>query len=339
MPIYKVHVTKDLKPCILDETWYHLPVKHLPTKRLKKVSATILANIANSGSDFESIPIGPDHQTLVSEDIVHNLLHLISNTGPQIECQLIQVLVAVLSVVSAVKSSGAIISLVQFIEVPQKDLRAASLGGLVKIITENISNTEEQAVAAGLLADLPERDMGLTRQMLDEGAFQLVISRVARIRQGKTRGNRFMTPYLEGLVRVLARITFVLADEPDAVAFCQEHNLASVFTELLQAAGLNNVQMVSAIALENLSHECKNLTRLPESSLPGLCVSIFQCFSKKPVTTGLCRVHRGTCSLKETFCLLEGQALEKLVANFDHTNEKVVEASLAANVNFIGRRT
>ncbi|KAK1388704.1 hypothetical protein POM88_016882 [Heracleum sosnowskyi] len=170
---------------------------------------------------------------------------------------------------------------------------SGQLGGLVKIITENISNTEEQAVAAGLLADLPERDMGLTRQMLDEGAFQLVISRVARIRQGETRGNRFMTPYLEGLVRVLARITFVLANEPDAVAFCQEHNLASVFTELLQVAGLDNVQMVSAIALENLSHECKNLTRLPESSLPG-------------------------------------QALEKLVANLDHTNEKVVEASLEA---------
>ncbi|WOH03663.1 hypothetical protein DCAR_0623062 [Daucus carota subsp. sativus] len=330
--------------------------------RLKEVSATILANIVNSGSDFESIPVGPDHQTLVSEDIVHNLLHLISNTGPQIECQLIHVLVGltsslttVLSVVSAVKSSGATISLVQFIEVPQKDLRAASvkllknlsphmgqelaecirgpsgqLGYLVKILTENIAITEEQAAAAGLLADLPERDMGLTRQMLDEGAFPLVISRVARIRQGETRGNRFMTPYLEGLVRVLARITFVLADEPDAVSFCQEHNLASVFTELLQAAGLDSVQMVSAIALENLSHECKNLTRLPELPSPGFCVSIFQCFSNKPVTTGLCQVHRGTCSLKETFCLLEGQALEKLVANLDHTNEKVVEASLAA---------
>ncbi|KAL8088440.1 U-box domain-containing protein 44-like [Apium graveolens] len=348
-----------LSPLVKD--LFTVGTQQLPI-RLKEVSATILANIVNSGSDFESIPFGPDHQTLVSEDIVHNLLHLISNTGPQIECQLIQVLVGltsslntVHSVVSAVKSSGATISLVQFIEVPQKDLRAASvkllqnlsphmgqelaecirgpsgqLGGLVKIITDNIAITEEQAAAAGLLADLPERDMGLTRQMLDEGAFQLVISRVARIRQGETRGNRFMTPYLEGLVRVLARITFVLADEPDAVAFCQEHNLASVFTELLQAAGLDNVQMVSAIALENLSHECKNLTRLPESPSPGFCGSIFQCFSNKPLTAGLCRVHRGTCSLKETFCLLEGQALEKLVANLDHTNEKVVEASLAA---------
>ncbi|MCI20332.1 U-box domain-containing protein 44-like, partial [Trifolium medium] len=79
----------------------------LPT-RLKEVSATILASIMNSGEDFDSIPLGSDHQTLVSEDIVHKLLHLISNTGPAIECNLLQVLVGlasspttVLSLVSA----------------------------------------------------------------------------------------------------------------------------------------------------------------------------------------------------------------------------------------------
>lgn len=348
-----------LSPLIKD--LFTVGANQLPM-RLKEVSATILANIVNSGCDFDSIPIGPDHQTLVSEDIVHNLLHLISNTGPAIECKLLQVLVGlttspttVMSVVSAIKSSGATISLVQFIEAPQKDLRMASikllqnlsphmgqelagslrgtagqLGSLIKIISENISITEEQAAAVGLLADLPERDMGLTRQMLDEGAFQLVTSRVVRIRLGETRGSRFVTPYLEGLVRVLSRITFVLADEPDAIALCREHNLAALFTELLQANGLDNVQMVSAMALENLSQESKNLTRLPELPLPGLCGSIFPCFSKQPVITGLCRVHRGICSQKETFCLLEGQALEKLVALLDHTNEKVVEASLAA---------
>ncbi|KAA8537393.1 hypothetical protein F0562_026920 [Nyssa sinensis] len=336
-------------------------VHQLPM-RLKEVSATILANVVNSGYDFDSILVGPDHQTLVSEDTVHNLLHLISNTGPTIECKLLQVLIGltnspttVLSVVAAIKSSGATISLVQFIEAPQKDLRVASiklllnlsphmgqeladalrgtagqLGSLLKVITENIGITDEQAAAAGLLADLPERDMGLTRQMLDDGAFQLVISRVIRIRQGETRGNRFMTPYLEGLVRVLARVSFILADEPAAIALCREHNLAALFIELLRASGLDNVQMISAMALENLSQESKKLTRLPELPAPGFCSSIFPCFSKQPVITGLCRIHRGTCSLKETFCLLEGQAVEKLVALLDHTNEKVVEASLAA---------
>lgn len=330
--------------------------------RLKEVSATILANVVNSGEDFDSIPFGPDHETLVSEGIVHNLLHLISNTGPAIECKLLQVLVGltnspttVVSVVTAIKSSGAIISLVQFIEAPQKDLRVASikllqnlsslmgheladalrgsvgqLGSLIKVISENTGISEEQAAAVGLLADLPERDLGLTRQMLDEGAFQLVYSRVINIRQGEIRGSRFVTPFLEGLVKILARLTYVLADEPDAISFCREHSLAALFIELLQSNGLDNVQMVSATALENLSQESKNLTQLPEMPSPGFCASIFPCLSKQPVITGLCRLHRGLCTLKETFCLIEGQAVRKLVALLDHTNVIVVEAALAA---------
>ncbi|KAL9312526.1 hypothetical protein ACSQ67_017978 [Phaseolus vulgaris] len=260
----------------------------LPT-RLKEISATILASVVNSGEDFYSISFGPDHQTLVSEDIVRNLLHLISNTGPAIECKLLQVLVGlttspttVLSVVAAIKSSGATISLVQFIEAPQKDLRLASikllhnlsphmgqeladalrgsvgqLGSLIKVISENTGISEEQAAAVGLLAELPERDLGLTRQLLDEGAIVMVISRVIAIRQGEIRGTRFMTPFLEGLVKIVVRVTYVLAEEPDAIALCRDHNLAALFIDLLQSNGLDNVQMVSATALENLSQESK----------------------------------------------------------------------------------
>ncbi|BAT77607.1 U-box domain-containing protein [Vigna angularis] len=333
----------------------------LPT-RLKEISATILASVVNSGEDFYSISFGPDHQTLVSEDIVRNLLHLISNTGPAIECKLLQVLVGlttspttVLSVVSAIKSSGATISLVQFIEAPQKDLRLASikllqnlsphmgqeltdalrgsvgqLGSLIKVISENTGISEEQAAAVGLLADLPERDLGLTRQLLDEGAFVMVISRVIAIRQREIRGNRFITPFLEGLVKIVARVTYVLAEEPDAIALCRDYNLAALFIDLLQSNGLDNVQMVSATALENLSIESKNLTKLPEVPPPSYCASVFSCFSKQPVISGLCRLHRGICSLKETFCLYEGQAVPKLVGLLDHTNVNVVEAALAA---------
>ncbi|KAL8224705.1 hypothetical protein R6Q57_017262 [Mikania cordata] len=332
---------------------------HLPM-RLKEISATILANIVTSDCDFDSIPVGPNHQTLVSEDTIHNLLYLISNTGPAIECKLLQVLVGLtnspvtlISVVSAIKSSGAINSLVQFIEAPQQDLRLASikllrnlspnmgqelasslrgtaghLDGLIKVIAENIVTTEEQAAAVGLLADLPERDIGLTRQMLDEGAFEMVISRIRMIRQGEPRRSRFVSPYLEGLVRVLSRITFVLQNEPKAVSLCRDHDLTSIFTELL-ANGLDNVQMISAFALENLSLESKNLTKLPEIPPPIFCVSFFPCFSKQPVMTGLCRVHRGACSRRDTFCLLDGPALRRLVGLLDHTNAKVVEASLA----------
>ncbi|XP_010266222.1 PREDICTED: U-box domain-containing protein 44-like [Nelumbo nucifera] len=348
-----------LPPLVKD--LFTVGVNQLPMK-LKEISATVLANVVSSSYDFDSIPVGPDHQTLVSEDIVHNLLHLISNTGPAIECKLLQVLVGltsssatVLNVVSAIKSSGATISLIQFIEAPQKDLRLASLkllqnlsphmgqeladalrgtagqlGSLIQIISESNGITEEQAAAVSLLADLPERDLGLTRQLLDEGAFRLVVSKVVGIRQGETRGSRFVTPYLEGLVRVLARLTFVLADEPEAVALAREYNLAALFIDLLQTNGLDKVQMVSALALDNLSRESKRLTELPEFPKPGFCASIFPCFSKQPVVTGFCRLHHGICSLKESFCLVEGKAVGKLVACLDHTNEKVVEAALGA---------
>ncbi|XP_062108102.1 U-box domain-containing protein 44-like [Humulus lupulus] len=352
----RVLIDAGILPPLVRDLFNQLPM------RLKEISATILANVVNSGYDCESIPVGPENQTLVSENIVHSLLHLISNTGPAIECKLLQVLVGlthtpstVTNVVSAIKSSGATISLVQFIEAPQKELRVASikllqnlspymgqeladalrgtvgqLGSLIRVISENVGITEEQAAAVGLLAELPERDLGLTRQMLDESAFELVYTKVVKIRQGETKGARFVTPFLEGLVRVLSRVTFVLADEQAAIDLCREYNLAALFVELLQANGLDNVQMSSATALENLSQETKNLTKLPDMPTPGFCASVFPCFSKQPVISGLCGVHRGTCTLRESFCLLEGQVVDKLVALLDHTNEKVVEAALAA---------
>ncbi|CAH1430960.1 unnamed protein product [Lactuca virosa] len=427
--------------------------KQLPMQ-FKEISATILANIASSDCDFDSIPVGPNHQTLVSEDILHNYLHLINNTGPAMECKLLHVLVGLTSspvtkagVVSAIKSSGAINGLVTFIEAPQQDLRMTSikllqnlspnmgqelatslrmtpglLSSLIKVVVKNITCTEEQAAAVGLLADLLERDIGLTRQileegvfemvisrirmvhqedprgshfvtpylegllrvlstltfmlpdepnvvslcrdhdlvglfvdllqvnrldnvqmvsafglladllerdigftrqMLEEGAFEMVISRIRMVHQGDPRGSRFVTPYLEELTRVLSRLTFMLPDEPKAVSLCREHDLAGLFVDLLQVNGIDNVQMVSAFALENLSRQSKILSKLPE-------MPIFHYFSKQTVVTGLCQVHRGVCSQRDTFCLLQGPALPKLVALLDHTNEKVTEASLAA---------
>ncbi|KAI3706137.1 hypothetical protein L1987_76395 [Smallanthus sonchifolius] len=334
---------------------------HLPMS-LKEVSATILANIVSSNSDFDSIPVGPNHQTLVSEEIIHNLLQLISNTGPSIGCKLLHVLVGftdspetAVVVAAAIKSLGATISLVQFIEAPQKDLRMASikllrnlsihmgkeladclcgpagqLSSLFEVIAENIESTEEQASAIGIVADLPKMDAELTRQMLDDGYFVTVVSRIKMIREGETRRSRFVTPYLEGLVQVVSRITCVLPNDPKYISFCRDHDLAGIFTELLQANGLDNVQMVSALALENLSQESKNLTIIPEMPSPGFCGLVFPCLSNQPVMTGLCRVHSGTCTQRDTFCLIEGQALARLVALLDHTNDKVVEASLAA---------
>ncbi|ESQ34718.1 hypothetical protein EUTSA_v10006866mg [Eutrema salsugineum] len=305
-----------LSPLIKD--LFYIGPNNLPI-RLKEVSATILANIVNIGYDF-------DKATLVSENRVENLLYLISNTGPAIQCKLLEVLVGltgcpktIIHVVSAIKTSGAIISLVQFVEVRENDdlrlacikllhnlsplmseelanaLRgtAGQLGSLVAIISEKTPISEEQAAAAGLLAELPERDLGLTREMLGVGAFEKIISKVIGIRQGEIKGMRFERNFLEGLVRILARITFAFNNEPRAVNFCREYNVASLFIHLLQSNGQDNIQMVSAMALENLSLESINLSRMPDLPPPNYCGSIFSCMSKPHVVTGLCKIHRG----------------------------------------------
>ncbi|CAN7133974.1 unnamed protein product [Brassica rapa subsp. narinosa] len=340
-------------PPLIKDLFYVGP-NNLPI-RLKEVSATILANIVNIGYDF-------DKATLVSDNRVENLLYLISNTGPSIQCKLLEVLVGlttcqktVIHVVSAIKTSGAIISLVQFVEVKEnEDLRLASvkllhnlspfmseeladalrgtagqLDSLVAIISEKIPISEEQAAAAGLLAELPERDLALTREMLSIGAFEKIISKVVGIRQGEIKGMRFERNFLEGLVRILSRITFAFSNETRGITFCREYNVASLFINLIQSNGQDTIQMVSAMALENLSLESINLSHMPDLPPPS-CGSIFSCMSRPPVITGLCKIHHGVCSLRETFCLVEGGAVEKLVALLDHENDKVVEASLAA---------
>ncbi|XP_074286585.1 U-box domain-containing protein 44-like [Silene latifolia] len=358
----KVLIQAGILPPLLKDL-FSVGEKQFPM-RLKEVSATILSNLVNSGYDIGSVIISPKKETLVSVDTIRNLLHLISNTGPSIESKLLQVLVGltsypktVSSVVAAIKSSGAtIIGLVEYID--EQDLRLAvlklllnlspymaqeladaliasgQLGCLLNIIMENSGITEEQAATVSLLAELPESDVVLTREMLKKGSFGDMISRVKEINQGEIRGGRFMTPYLDGLVRSLARITYVLANEPEAVDFCRVQNLTGQFVELLQVNGSDNVKIASAWALEKLFSETSKLTANPPT---GMCASIFTCFGRLPDRTTLCRLHGGLCSLKETFCLADRrtQAVEKLVALLDHENDKVVEASLAALLTLV----
>ncbi|OEL21789.1 U-box domain-containing protein 44 [Dichanthelium oligosanthes] len=355
---------------------------HLPM-RLKEVSAAILANLVASGADFRSIPLDAESgETLLSEDVVHSLLHLISNTGPAIECKLLNVLVGltgspatVADVVSAIRSSGATISLIQFVEAAHREIRVESLkllrnvspymgaeladalggsaghlGSLLRVVSDDRSGvTEEQAAAAGLLGDLPERDWNLTRQLQELGAFRALASKLVELRRGTIRGNRHVARFTEGAVKVLYRVTCALQEEAEAeVEVARELGLAPLFVELLQqqmSGGLDAVLLYSAMALENLSLQSRVLTAVPEppqAARGGLLV-MCACFGggqqqPPPQAPGTCRVHGGFCSLRETFCLAEVgcKAVERLVACLEHADARVVEAALAALSTLVG---
>ncbi|KAF0923779.1 hypothetical protein E2562_006737 [Oryza meyeriana var. granulata] len=344
---------------------------HLPMK-LKEMAATILANLVASGADFRSIPLDDDgcrgrRRTLLSEDVVHSLLHLISNTGPAIGCRLLSVLAGLTSspatvsdVVAAVKSSGATISIIQFIEAAHRDIRVESLkllrnlapymgaeladalGGSLSSLLRAISSdgggvTEEQAAAVGLLGDLPEGDSSLTRQLFDLGAFRALAPKLAELRRGTIRGgNRYVTPLTEGVVKVMYRVTCALEEDAEYIEFVREAGLAPLFVELLHTNGMDTVQLYSAMALEKLSLQSSHLTTVPPPPSPPTGHAC-ACFGRKPAAAatpaGVCRVHGGFCSLRETFCLAQAdgrKAVERLVACLDHLDGRVVEAVLAA---------
>ncbi|PUZ78425.1 hypothetical protein GQ55_1G451500 [Panicum hallii var. hallii] len=347
---------------------------HLPM-RLKEVSAAILANLVASGSlDAETAG-----ETLLSEDVLHSLLHLISNTGPAIECKLLSVLVGltgspatVADVVFAIRSSGATISLVQFVEAAHREIRLESLkllrnvspymgaeladalgghlGSLLRAVYDDRSGgvTEEQAAAAGLLGDLPERDWDLTRQLQELGAFRALASKLVELRRGTIRGNRHVAPFTEGAVKVLYRVTCALGEGGgEYVEVARELGLAPLFVDLLQqqmSSGLDAVLLYSAMALENLSLQSGRLTAVPElEPAPRGLLLMCACLgggtpAPAPGALGTCRVHGGFCSLRESFCLAEGgcKAVERLVACLEHADARVVEAALAALSTLVG---
>lgn len=334
-------------------------VNQLPMKS-KEVSATILANVVNSGVDFERIPIDADGNSLISETVIHNLLHLISNTGPAIEAKLLKVLVGLASspqaaskVVMAIKSAGATVNLIQFLEARQKDLRANSvkllnhlcahmgqeiadalrittgqLGTLVRLLGMS-GVTEEQAAASKLLGGLPVGDVHLTQSLLEEETLPIVVRKLEELRQGVSRvgSGRYVSDFKEGLVGILSRFTNLLSDHR-IVNLAQEYNLTSLFTNLLNTGGLDEIQRLSATALANLSLRSKELAMLPDVEVKTGCLACLNCAPSKPV--GLCPVHVGMCSARISFCLVEAQAVIPLVACLDHRNLGVVEAALKA---------
>lgn len=332
----------------------------LPVK-VKEITVTILANVVNSGVDLLTLPV-----TLTSEEVIHSLLHLISNTGPAIEGKLLQVLVGLAAsaavvddLVYSILSAGATSSLIQFLEAPQKEIRmnsvkllylisplmgqvladglrgtAGQLGVLVRLL-ETSGITEEQAAAAGLLANLPSSDTSLTQLLLKEGALPIVARRICELSQGSAPvgGGRYASDFKMGLATILCRFTYIMDDEV-VMGLAQEHNLTSLFTDLLKFGELDEIKRQSALALENLSKCSKQLSHAPEEKVEEGCCFKRLCpkwfsSSSRP-TVKLCPVHNGVCSAKETFCLVEAQAVAYLGSNLDHQDLRVVEACLGA---------
>ncbi|XVF43310.1 hypothetical protein PTKIN_Ptkin02bG0030100 [Pterospermum kingtungense] len=334
----------------------------------KREAAAILANILESGIEHENIKVNTHGHRISSDYVVYNIIYMLKNSTPdELNINLIRILLCLTkspksmeTIVSVVNETESSYTLIELINNPHEQLGVAAIKLLITLAPhvgntlaerlcktrgqpENLIEspaetnhiTEKQAVSAKFLAKLPQQNLTLNLALLNKNVVPTILQKISLIQRRGTRTSRHATVYLEGLVGILVRFTTTLY-EPQILFLARTHNFTSVFTELLMKTSSDEVQILSAIGLENLSLESINLSCPPQikktkfmKMLP-LSKFLSSSSSKRRNKPELCPVHRGACSSESTFCLINAKAVERLVQCLDHENVEVVEASMAA---------
>ncbi|KAL7091183.1 hypothetical protein ACP275_12G089900 [Erythranthe tilingii] len=331
-------------------------------------AALILANVLESGLDLENFQVTTHGHTLASDYIVYNIVSRIKNSSPdELNINLLRILLCLIksdkassTIVSVVKEMEASYDLIDLINNPNDELGIKSIKLLITLSgfmghtlsdrlcktqgqpqslivnpNEITTITEKHAVSANFLAKLPHQNLSLNLALVNSKTIQAVMTSIAQINKTGTRSSRHTSSYFEGLVGILVRLTTTLYDH-QILLMAKTHNFVSVLTELLTRSFTDEVQKLSAIGLENLSRQSVDLSRPPQRKKKNkiLKLSFFRkCISinlSKGESFSLCPIHRGVCSSQETFCLIEAEAVERLLSCLDHENVEVVEAALSA---------
>lgn len=336
---------------------------------LRQEATGIMANILESGVELENLSVNDQGHTMASDYIVFNIICLIRNSTPdEVNLNLIRILLCLTdspkimaTIVSVIKERETSYTLVGFINYPHEEIGIAAIKLLIKLSPhigqalvdklcktkgqpENLIGisedqtmiTEKDAVAANFLAKLPHQNLTLNLALLNFNAAATVVKLIEQVQRNEVRKNKHAESYLEGLVGILVRFTATLYD-PQMLFLARDNNLTSVFTELLVDKSSDEVQRLCLIGLASLSSQSSKLSKPPQANSPRfkksskiLNILKWRSTSKKNLTISCCPIHKGICSAKETFCLVEAKAIEKLMSSLDHDNADVVEAALTA---------
>ncbi|KAJ8500338.1 hypothetical protein OPV22_010890 [Ensete ventricosum] len=342
----------------------------------KEQAATILANIAKSTIDLETIQVDKHGHTITSHYSIYNIARMLKcSKSDKLNINLIKILLYmakipkhIATVVSVIKETEVSYTLIEELNSPVEVLVVAAAKLLTALsshightIAEGLCKTQGQpegliksydidqitkkhAISVNLIAKLPHKNLTLNLSLLRQGTVPAIISRMQGILRGESRTTRYTRCYLEGLVGVLVRLTATLFDQ-EILQMARGQNLTSVFTELLvRTAGSDEVQRLAAAGLENLSSQSVHLSRPPEVRNPSRRRFLSKSFSsssqeaKKSQRVQLCPVHKGACSSSTTFCLLESGAVERLLSCLEQKNPEVVEAALSAVSTLLDER-
>ncbi|XAR65330.1 Ubiquitin--protein ligase [Bertholletia excelsa] len=278
----------------------------------KKEAAAILANILESSPDLGSLQVNSHGHTMASHYIIHSLIHLLKNSSPdELNINLIRMLLCLTNEELGVAATKFLIKLSPY---------------MGHILADRLCKTKGQPEALiymqneiKFLAKLPHQNLKLNLALLNMNAVPKILEAITHIQRVGTRISRYAGGYLEGLVGILVRFTTTLYDH-QVLFLARTSNFTSVFTELLVRTSSDEVQRLSAMALENLS------TQSIQIELLRKYVSFN---SSKHDKMSLCQVHRGVCSSQNTFCLIDAKAVERLLLCLDQENVEVVGAALS----------
>ncbi|XP_057506755.1 U-box domain-containing protein 44-like isoform X2 [Actinidia eriantha] len=166
---------------------------------------------------------------------------------------------------------------------------------------EHNSNGDVQMAAAGLLANLPKSEESLTKKLIELDGLNAIISLLkSGTMEAKENALSALFRFMDPTNLESQRIVVNLGAYPLLVQFLEDGSV----TAKARAAAL----------IGNLSMSSPQLTVMTKK---GGC----WCFRRQ--NHHLCSAHGGTCSVISTFCMLEANALPKMV-NLLHEKVDVV---------------
>ncbi|XP_071689742.1 putative U-box domain-containing protein 42 [Rutidosis leptorrhynchoides] len=337
----------------------------------KAEAAGILANILESGcGELNDLQVD---RKMSLDYIIYNLVRRIGNSMPdELNVNFVRILSCLMKfaksrdiIVSVVKESDVCTNLIELLNNPNEEIQVTSIvfcialspfightladrlckikgqpQALLKDLNETMPPTEKQAVSVNFLAKLPHENISLNLALFT--SVPLVLRKIDQVMKSGMRMSKFGSSYLEGLVGILVRFTYTLY-ENQFLILAKNFNFATVFTDLLMNTFSDEIQILSANGLANLSVKTVTLSKPAQIKKKKLrrFAYILKCssfYSTNIEDIPLCPVHKGACSSQETFCLVEAKAVEKLLTCFDHRNIKVVDAALSAISTLLDER-
>ncbi|XP_065868378.1 U-box domain-containing protein 44-like [Euphorbia lathyris] len=297
---------------------------------LREPASAILARIAQS----ESI--------LVNQDVAQQMLSLLNLSSPVIQFHLLQALNSIAShskasrVRKKMKQNGAVQLLLPFLTDANiknrsvavdllytlsnyspkeliEQLGESHISNIVDIVSSSKSDSEK-AAAVGILSNLPIGNKKVTELLNKLNLLSVLISILSSNESSSSPVTSRLTDSIAGIF-----VRFTLPSDKKLQLHSAELGIIPLLVKLLSSGSLLS-KCRAATSLAQLSENSLTLRKSRKSR--WTCMSYSNAAS--------CEVHGGSCTVKNTFCLVKAGAVAPLVKILEGEEREADEAVLGA---------